>query len=146
MADFQMGDMPLDMQAELSDILTRRKLAESRAQRFAGGYLGYQGNQQLDATNKQMQEVLGKYSTGLQGAVSDYVAKRNGAAAIPAPADDLGGGPGKPAVAADPQGAIIQALTSQYGPVQRLAGLEMKHNEPYTLAEGAQRVTPPVFG
>lgn len=145
MTDFAQ-DLPPELQAELGSILTRRKLAADQASRYAGGYLGAAGRRQLGETDQQMKELTSRYNTGLQGAVQNYMQTKLGAPAIPQPADELGGGPGRPEMAADPRKAVMEALMSQYGPLARVGQSELAHQQKledaYTLNEGDKRIIP----
>lgn len=145
----EFGGMPPELQAELNSILTRQKIAAQMASRGAGGYLGAMGNARLATADKDMQGFAGKYNQGLQAAVQAYSQQAQGRPAIDAPTDDLGGGPGRPEIAPDPQGAVTSALMSHYGPLKALGAKYLEHqlksSDPYTLNEGDQRITPPLF-
>lgn len=145
MTDFAQ-DLPPELQAELGSILTRRKLAEERASKYAGGYIGAQGNRALAETDQQMKDLTARYNTGLQGAVQNYMQTKLGVPAIQEPPDEAGGGPGRPGVAPDPRRAVIEALMSQYGPLARVGASELSHQQkledPVTLHEGDLRVMP----
>lgn len=146
MAGEFINDMPPELQAEMSSILARRQLAAHNAQRYGGGIWGRQAQNQMQALDQPQQEVLAKYNAGLASAVDAYRRQVQGSPEIPMPPEEAGGGPGRPGVAADPQGAVVQAMMSQYGPLQRLGAKQYEHElklrDPYTLPEGAVRVNP----
>lgn len=132
--------------AELASILARRQAAQQRANRFAGGMLGHFGAKDVNVADAQVQELAARHTSAQNAAVQNYMAQRFGSPEIPSPADELGGGPGKPAVKADPQRAVTEAMLSRHPRLQALGAAELGHQlkqqDPYTLNEGDRRVIP----
>lgn len=140
------GDLPPELQVRLADIMARRQLGQSMATRFAGGVLGGRGQRMMSDTVPELSGLMNEYNRGLANAVEAYRQKAAGRPEIPAPADELGGGPGRPATPGNPQEALVEAMLSQYGPLRRLGSTvlneQMKANAPFTLNPGDQRVIP----
>lgn len=112
-----------------------------------GGFFNsVEGQGMMDRADKDRAALSQRYQSGLASEVARIAQMRQGREAIPAPADDLGGGPAAPAQAADPRAAIQAAMLSQYGPVRRVGDIEYTHmkkaDEPYTLKPGEARYTP----
>lgn len=112
----------------------------------SGFFNQVQGQGIMDRADKERSALSERYQSGLANEVARIAALRQGREAIPAPAEELGGGPAAPAQPGDPRAAIQEAMMSRYAPVRRVGDLEYGHqkkaDEPYTLKPGEIRKTP----
>jgi hypothetical protein len=113
----------------------------------SGGFINaYTSQNMMDQADKDRAALSQRYQSGLADEIKRIAAMRQGREAIPAPAEDLGGGPAAPAQPGDPRAAIQEAMMSRYAPVRRVGDLEYTHqkkaDEPYTLKAGEIRITP----
>lgn len=164
MSDFA---LPPDLAIEQQLIAQRERLAQMMAQRsmqpissgspmsvvsplqVAGQmFAGHRANQMQQGVEGDTRKLGENYNQMLSQGVKEYMAKRNGTApAIPQPDAELGGGPGAPAGRdADPQGAILDAMTSRNPLLRNIGSMDYQHQlkrtDPYTLNEGDLRVNP----
>lgn len=91
-----------------------------------GAYLGKKKSKELD---EQTEDAKAQYQTGLGDAVKDYLRTKEGySQSTPlteVTADGSVGAPVQEQVAGDPTAAIVNAMTSQYKPLQALGQAEM---------------------
>lgn len=137
-----------EFSVEQERIARQQEIAKALMSRGAGGGLinAYTSQNMMDQADKDRAALAQRYQAGLAEEVKRIAAMRQGREAIPAPAEELGGGPAAPAQAGDPRAAIQAAMLSQYGPVRRVGDMEYGHlkkaDEPYTLKPGEIRKTP----
>jgi hypothetical protein len=100
----------------------------------------------MEKADQEAAAFAPRYQAGLAEEVKRIAALRQGREAIPAPAEELGGGPAAPAQAGDPRAAVMASMMSRFAPVQRVGDLEYAHmkkaDEPVTLKPGEIRYTP----
>jgi hypothetical protein len=85
---------------------------------LAGAYLS---KRDLKKADEEEGDLKTRYNAGLQEALQQYSKKSQGTPEVLAGEDGTGG---MPAVAGDPRAAIIEAMTSQYEPLQKLGAAE----------------------
>lgn len=140
--------LPPELWAEAEGIKRREKIAQALMQqaqmplmagevkgRFQGAVSPFAGiakilqaytaGEGLKGAEAAQTGLASKYQAGLADAVSNYAKAKAGTPEIPMPAEELGGGPGAPAVPGDPRKAIAEAMASPYAPVQRMAGMDL---------------------
>jgi NADH dehydrogenase/NADH:ubiquinone oxidoreductase subunit G len=87
----------------------------------------YMGSRGMNENAQAYGDLAKQYQRGENSAISNYIKTRQGQPEIPSPADELGGGPGKPAVLGDPRAAVEQAMVSHYPAVKKLGELDLAH-------------------
>jgi len=109
--------------AEQERIARQQAIAQALLTR--GGLIpGYRGEQMMGQADKDRAALAQRYQSGLAAEVDRIAKMRQGREAIPAPADELGGGPAAPAQAGDARESIRAALLSRYAPVRDYGKLE----------------------
>lgn len=156
-------NLPSDISTDAQSIENQRRIAEAMLQRsmqplpaqhapyhwtqgLAQLFGAYTGRRGMEDASKAQGALGQRYQQGLADEVERISTMRQGREAIPAPAEDLGGGPAAPAQAADPRAAVRAAMYSQYAPVREEGKLEYSHmkkaDEPQNLGPGHKLVTP----
>jgi hypothetical protein len=115
-----------ELGAEQERIARQHDIAKALLSRGASGGLInlYSGNQMMEKADQDRAALAKRYQEGLAAEVARIAQMRQGRPEIPAPADELGGGPGAPAQAGDTRGSIQAALLSRYSPVRDYGKLE----------------------
>lgn len=160
------NDLPPELQQEQAMLAQRQAIAQALFQRsgqtqmpqskgrFAARMHPLQAVAQvvqgaqaggLMRENMDQQKALGgKIENFMQEGVRDYIAKRaSHVPEVPAPADDLGGGPSRPQMGADPRQTMIEAMVSRNPRLRAIGGMDyaadLKSREGYTLNQGDRR-------
>lgn len=88
-------------------------------------------------------DIASQKERGVADALMKYEQARSGSPAIPAPADELGGGPGAPAIKGDPRAAIAAAMGNVYLRGNPVVAADLKSYEesqkPYNLRAAEKR-------
>lgn len=77
--------------------------------------------------DKKMGDLSSRYQQMQADEVQKYQQMKAGAPAISAPSDDLGGGPGAPAMAGDPRTAVQMAMLSRNPLLNRIGAMDATH-------------------
>lgn len=145
------GGMPMDLQLQQSQLARREAVMQAMMQqgmtpvnapqqgRLAtrispfqvlgqamGAYMGAQGMEGIDKQRAQLGE---QYNQRLGDSVRSYMQTRQGTPGVQplTPNDDEGNPmPSSPGIKANPREAIVQAMTSGFGPLQAMAQNDLK--------------------
>lgn len=82
---------------------------------------GYTAGQQLTQADEEQKRLVTEAQTARQSDTDAMVRALRGQEAIPAASDEVGGGPGRPAMPGDPNAAASVALGSQFGDIRSMA-------------------------
>lgn len=99
-------------------------------------FQSYAGAKALQETSKEYTDIAKQHGDMEKSAIEKVTAARMGQPAIPQPAAELGGGPGRPAIPPTPeqlQQANADAIMSPYGKVQRYGTMMEKSDEAQNL-------------
>lgn len=122
MANTWMGDLPPDLQADALALQRRNALAETMLRNTPLWNKNRKIEQLYTQNRDAMQGVANQYDTGLRNAISEWMALRQGR-----PAEVIEGGFDQtPAVQPNMNAATLKALSSGYGPLQRLGAMDLK--------------------
>lgn len=114
-----------------------RHWSESLA-KVAQAYMAGKG---LEGVEAQKKELAGRYQQGQAADFSKLQQGLEGTPEIPAPSEELGGGPGapaQPATLSQKRKAIVEAMASPYSSVRGTAGIQQKFVEADAAREDAQ--------
>lgn len=162
------GNLPPEIEAEQLSIRRKQALAEAMIKRgmtpAEGGMVGryyvppsplegiaqlvnaYMGSKQLGEADKAYSALGGKYQKGVSDAMMDYQRQKTGTPGlegVESPPDEIGGGPGRDAVAAvpgNPRAAVESAMMNPYLKNNPMISADLKSLQPTTL--GRSMVVP----
>lgn len=118
-----MADPQDEFSVEQARIARQEDIAKALMNK--GGYFRRNdANEMFGKVDQDRAALAKRYQEGLAAEVDRIGKMRQGREAIPAPADELGGGPGAPAQPGDARGSIQAALLSRYTPVRDYGKLE----------------------
>jgi hypothetical protein len=151
--DFEVQQAAIERKRAIAEALTKRSLsADRQGQMVSGHYIApnwtegvndilsaYVGAKKSKELDEQSSELKDQYQSGLKAAVTDYMRTRDGySRSTPLTEVTPDGSQGAPVteqVAGDPRAAIVEAMTSQYKPLQALGQAEMSQLGKSTLTQ-----------
>lgn len=130
MTDFS-KDWPPELAERAAQIQLRRNIAQQIMQNRPLSIPAMLQGRNMAAANQDMQALTWEYQSGLANAVQEYLSTRQGTPGMEVPlqedaSSNITPAYSKPAVAGNPREAIIKAMIGGYGPVNRLAEMDLK--------------------